>query len=243
MADFRYAQFCPVARAAEVLGERWTLLVVRELMIGPQRFSDLMRRLEGVSSSVLSARVRHLEERGVARRRRLPPPAASSVIELTELGQALRPVMLALTTWGIRLMQPRRPADHFEPSWITLGLIVILQRAPCPDRYFVLRAPDVDQEVVMHLAGGPEGARLLDAPPASGRAPDAEIRGDAALFLHMAVGAVDPHEALERGEIQVSGDTASLSDLPALFTLEAIQSATPNRAAAGQAPANPQGAS
>ena len=114
MADFRYAQFCPLARATEVLGERWTLLVVRELLLGPQRFSDLRRRLPGVSTSVLSARVRRLEERGVVRRRMLAPPAASSVLELTELGRGLRSAVIALSRWGLALMEPMREGDHYE---------------------------------------------------------------------------------------------------------------------------------
>ncbi|HSJ96046.1 MAG TPA: helix-turn-helix domain-containing protein, partial [Myxococcota bacterium] len=71
MSEFRYAQFCPLARAAEVLGERWTLLIVRELMVGPQRFSDLRRRLPGVSSSVLAERLDRLERRGIVRRAQL----------------------------------------------------------------------------------------------------------------------------------------------------------------------------
>jgi DNA-binding HxlR family transcriptional regulator/putative sterol carrier protein len=220
---FRYEQFCPLARAAEVLGERWTLLVVRELLIGPQRFSDLRRRLPGVSSSVLSSRLRALEERGVVARRALPPPAASTIVELTDLGRALRPVVVALAAWGIRLMEPRRPGDHFEPSWLRLGLMTLIGPQPTPARAFVLRMPDGDGETLIHVSGGPQGTRLHDA--ATGPAPpdriDATVRADAQLLLQIATGATDPVAALEAGELALSGDRAALRDLPALFSVEA----------------------
>ena len=107
------AQFCPVARAVEVLGERWTLLIGRELLIGPQRFSDLLRRLPGISTSVLAARLASLEERGLVMRRVLPPPAPANVYELTEAGgQGLKPLLHQLARFGLRFMDSaaaRRP--------------------------------------------------------------------------------------------------------------------------------------
>ena len=100
MPEFRYAQFCALARAAEIVGERWTLLIVRDLTLGPLRFSDLRRRLKGVSPSVLSERLTQLERRGLIERRVLGPPAASTVYELSEMGRALQPAMIELTKWG-----------------------------------------------------------------------------------------------------------------------------------------------
>jgi DNA-binding HxlR family transcriptional regulator len=95
-----YRDICPIARALDVIGERWALLVVRELLLGPQRFSDLRRALPGTSSNMLTDRLRELEGHGVVRRRMLPPPAASSVYELTERGRDLEPVLDALGAWG-----------------------------------------------------------------------------------------------------------------------------------------------
>ena len=115
MPDHRYAQFCPIARAAEVLGERWTLLILRELFCGPQRFSDLARRLPGISSSVLAERLGRLEARGIAMRRELPPPAPATLYELTPLGSALEPLMLQLVRFGVRMLDAPRPEDHLEP--------------------------------------------------------------------------------------------------------------------------------
>jgi DNA-binding HxlR family transcriptional regulator len=95
-----YNDLCPIARALDVVGERWALLVVRELLLGPQRFSDLGGALPGVSSNLLTDRLRELETRGVVRRRVLPPPAGSSVYELTDRGRRLEPVLDALGEWG-----------------------------------------------------------------------------------------------------------------------------------------------
>jgi DNA-binding HxlR family transcriptional regulator len=239
---FRYDQFCPLARASEVLAERWTLLVVRELLLGPQRFSDLRRRLPGLSTSVLSTRLRALEERGLVSRRLLPPPAASTIVELTELGRALRPVVIAMATWGIRLMEPRRPGDHYEPSWLRLGLMIVIGPDPTPARCFELRAPDENDEVVVFVAGGAAGTRLYDVgtrPPETQRI-DATLRGDAKLLLDIVIGAVDPLRALASGDLVLEGDPDALPDLPRLFSVEAalsgrssvnaptLQSPTPN---------------
>jgi DNA-binding HxlR family transcriptional regulator len=95
-----YLDLCPVARTLDVIGERWALLVVRELLLGAQRFSDLRRALPRASSNMLTDRLRELEAHGVVRRRMLPPPAASCVYELTERGRELEPVVDAIGTWG-----------------------------------------------------------------------------------------------------------------------------------------------
>src|SRR5687768_1790881 len=110
----RYAQFCALARASEMLGERWTLLIIRELMLGPQRFSDLKAGLDGVSTSVLTERLNHLGELGLLRRRYLDPPAASTVYELTEIGLGLKPAMFALIRWGGNFLFPPRKDDRFD---------------------------------------------------------------------------------------------------------------------------------
>lgn len=97
-----YDDPCGVARALDHVGERWALLVVRELQLGPKRFTDLRAGLPGVSQNVLSQRLRELEASGVVRRRRLGPPAPASVYELTEWGDDLVPVVAALGAWGSR---------------------------------------------------------------------------------------------------------------------------------------------
>jgi DNA-binding HxlR family transcriptional regulator len=100
-----------VARALDVVGERWALLVVRELMLGPKRFTDLRFGLPHVGPDVLSQRLRELEDAGVVRRGSLPPPAGSRVYELTERGRELEPVVLALGRWGSRLPFPAESGE------------------------------------------------------------------------------------------------------------------------------------
>ncbi len=104
-----YDQFCPAARALDVVGERWSLLIVRDLLAGPKRFKELREGLPGIATNLLSSRLRSLERDGVLRRSELPPPAGSVVYELTERGQALQPVLRELASWGTpRLGSPRR---------------------------------------------------------------------------------------------------------------------------------------
>src|SRR5437588_5309003 len=117
-----YNQYCSLAYALDVVGERWTLLVVRELMLGPRRFADLIANLPGIGRNLLTARLRHLEDQGLVRRTTLPPPAASRVYELTPEGSALGPAMVELSRWGVqRLAEPRR-SDTFRPAWAMFPL-------------------------------------------------------------------------------------------------------------------------
>jgi len=104
-----YGDACGIARALDVVGERWALLVVRELLFGPQRFSDLRRGLPGASSNLVADRLRELTVRGVVQRRKLAPPAGSWVYELTEWGRELDPVIVALGDWGLRVPRPDGP--------------------------------------------------------------------------------------------------------------------------------------
>jgi DNA-binding HxlR family transcriptional regulator len=213
VARFRYAQFCPVARAVEVLGERWTLLIGRELLIGPQRFSDLLRRLPGLSSSVLADRLASLEERGLVTRRELPPPAPASVYELTEAGLGLKPLLYELARFGLRFMDRPRTGDHHEPDWLRLGLEVFRRADATPARAFSLRIPDGERELCIHVAGGPQGTVVsgADAPA------DTIVRATSVAVLGLVSGALDPTAAASSGAIRVEGDLAALRELPALF--------------------------
>jgi DNA-binding HxlR family transcriptional regulator len=116
-----YQDLCGIARALDVVGERWALLIVRELLFGPQRFSELRRVLVTTSSNVIADRLRELEANGVIQRRRLPPPAASWVYELTPWGRQLEPILLALGLWGLRTPLPADPAV-ISPTTVLLYL-------------------------------------------------------------------------------------------------------------------------
>jgi DNA-binding HxlR family transcriptional regulator len=104
-----YGDGCAIAQALDLVGERWALLVVRELLLGPKRYTDLRRGLPNASPNVLSERLRELERAGVIRRRKLPPPAGSRVYDLTEWGRELEPIVMSLGSWGAR--SPSPPSD------------------------------------------------------------------------------------------------------------------------------------
>ena len=213
MARFRYSQFCPVARAVELLGERWTLLIGRELLIGPQRFTDLLRRLPGISSSVLADRLASLEERGLVARRELPPPAPAVLYELTESGRGLKPLLYELARFGLRFMDAPRRGDHSEPDWVRLGLDVFRRRSATPSRVYALCVPDGEHELRIHVAGGPGGTVVGD----SGAAAEATVHAPAVVMLGLVSGGLDPEAAARTGAIRVEGDAAALRELPALF--------------------------
>src|ERR1044072_8737564 len=106
-----YDQYCSAARALDVVGDRWTLLIVRELLSGPRRYTDLHADLPGVSTDVLASRLKDMEREGLTTRRRLPPPGAAYVYELTGRGRELLAVLQALGEWGAPLLEERRATD------------------------------------------------------------------------------------------------------------------------------------
>jgi DNA-binding HxlR family transcriptional regulator len=198
MSRRSYAQYCGLAKALDVLGERWTLLVIRELMLGPKRFSDLLDGLPGIGANVLTARVRTLEAEGVVTKRRLPPPAASTVYELTERGRELEPAVLSLMRWGIDLLGAPSDDDRYRPSWLFNGL----RAAFDPDlakgisRTYRLR---VDDEVfTVRVDDG-----TLDVQHGETAEPDVAMALDSGTLMAIAGGELAPGEAIERGRVQV----------------------------------------
>jgi DNA-binding HxlR family transcriptional regulator len=113
----RYDQYCPVCHALGLVGERWSLLIVRELLRGPKRYTDLVDGLPGIGTNILAARLRELEQGGILRKHKLPPPAASTVYELTEYGAELEEPLYALARWGARSLGPPKPKDEFYSGW------------------------------------------------------------------------------------------------------------------------------
>jgi DNA-binding HxlR family transcriptional regulator len=120
----QYGQFCSIARALDVLGDRWAMLVVRELLLGPKRYTDLLDGLPGVGTNVLAVRLRELEGVGIVTRQKLPPPAAATVYTLTEDGRALRPVVDELARWGLRLMDRPTRDDAMRTGWLVYSLAI-----------------------------------------------------------------------------------------------------------------------
>jgi DNA-binding HxlR family transcriptional regulator len=170
----RYEQYCPIACTLGVVGERWTLLVVRELMYGPKRYTDLVDRLPGIGTNILAARLKELEAAGLVERRKLPPPAASTVYELTPTGHRLRPVLHELARFGARLMGPP-PLDALEEGWLVGALDLVLS--------------PVSPAGTIAFRIGSEEASLVDGRAVAGVAADADVlvETDAIGFYHLVV--------------------------------------------------------
>jgi len=117
-----YKQFCGLARALDRVGERWTLLVVRNLMLGPRRYTDLLEELPGLTTNLLAERLRELEQMDLVVKRKAPPPVRASVYELTPAGRALEPALMELARWGGRFMDRPTKADTVNVGWALLSL-------------------------------------------------------------------------------------------------------------------------
>jgi DNA-binding HxlR family transcriptional regulator len=220
LVPFRYEQFCPVARATEILGQRWTLLILRDLFAsGELRFSDLRARLTGISSSVLSERLAQLESQGVVERRELPPPAASTVYCLSEAGRALRPALIEVVRWGMRFMAASRPDDHFDPHWMPMGIEAAARRGPVPPLRIRLRVRTDAAPLEVVVRGGPEGTRVqsLDAAAAAEVEVDAELDVDGRAAVMLAAGVLSLDQAEEAGLAAVAGDRSVVERMPDLF--------------------------
>lgn len=170
----RYDQYCPIAHALGAVGERWTLLVVRDLMNGPKRYTDLAASLPGIGTNILAARLKELEESGLVEKRKLPPPAASTVYELTSYGHDLRPVLHELARWGARSLGPP-PLDALQEGWLVGALDIALSPLAVPGK--------------LAFRIGEEEASLVDGLSVGGIVddPDVLVESDAIGFYHLVV--------------------------------------------------------
>jgi DNA-binding HxlR family transcriptional regulator len=209
-----YAQYCPVAHALELVGERWALLVVRELLNGPKRYTDLADALPGIGTNILAGRLRDLEDGGVIQKRQLPPPAAAKVYELTEYGEGLREPLYALARWGARSLGPPTSADSLSPGWLLNAV-----RATCAvddrisDRVFELR---VDDEVA--TVAFEEGRPVVEAGPAAKA--DVVIQTDPTTLFCIASHEQSLREALDAGAVEITGKRADAERFLASFSFD-----------------------
>jgi len=157
----RYDQYCPIAHALELVGERWSLLIVRELLSGPKRYTDLAGALPGIGTNVLAARLKDLEGCGVIAKRKLPPPTPAQVYELTPYGVGLKAVVRELALWGVRSLGAPEDDDELAPDWLVSAL----------DTVFAPVAPDGTIEFRV----GDEVASLVDGEARPGPADDPDV--------------------------------------------------------------------
>ncbi|MFJ9558945.1 winged helix-turn-helix transcriptional regulator [Streptomyces fuscichromogenes] len=194
-----YDQYCSAARALDVVGDRWTLLIVRELLAGPRRYTDLHADLPGVSTDVLASRLKDMERDGVTIRRRLPPPAAAYVYELTARGRELLPALQALGRWGEPELGERRPTDAVRAHWFALPLLRALEG---PGLVEVRLG-----EMHFHLHVGAEDGPVYGDGPAP-REPDARLLLDTETGTALARGELALPDAVRAGRVTVTGDGA-----------------------------------
>ena len=195
-----YRQFCAVSRALDVLGGRWAFLVIRELLLGPRRYTDLLTGLPGIPSSVLTARLRDLELSNVVRRIRLPPPAAAVVYELTDDGADLRPIVDDLARWGLRLMDRPQRGEAVRACWLTYSLCVSMPVTVLPvDAELEFRLDD-EVETIREHAGH------LEAHWGPARHPLAIVESSVRALYLIATGQSDRHELQRQGKLTITGD-------------------------------------
>ncbi|WP_211302998.1 winged helix-turn-helix transcriptional regulator [Allonocardiopsis opalescens] len=206
-----YRDLCGIARALDVVGERWALLVVRELLFGPKRFADLHRGLPGMSQNVLTQRLRELEESGVLTRRRTLPPAAGLVYRLTDRGRALEPVLLALGRWGSPLPPGPDSAAELSPD----ALIVALRTTFDPSAAAGLRAA-----VQLRLPGDAFRLAVDGGGLAAERreaAADAVLTTTVRVVQDLVFDGRGLDDAVRSGDASAEGDTALLRRFLAAF--------------------------
>lgn len=213
MGSRTYRQYCGLARALEIVGERWALLVVRDLLLGPKRFGDLRRGLPRIPTNILATRLRELEEAGIVRRRVLPRPAAAVVYELTSYGEELRPIVLRLGAWGARSLGDPQPDDTVTADSLVLALHATFQ----PDAARGLQAA-----YELHVGNIVLHARINDGTleAAEGPLPGADLILDAGPALKaLMAGDVSPAEALESGMIRINGNQDLLGRFVEVFRI------------------------
>jgi DNA-binding HxlR family transcriptional regulator len=198
---------CGIAHASDLLGQRWALLVIRELLLGPKRFTDLRTGIPDISPNVLGQRLRELQESGIVQRRKLAPPAAVQVYELTEWGHELEPAVLALGRWASR--SPSFPRDaEMGPDSLVLALKAAFERAKADgvDASFELRLEDIPFKVT--VKGGEFQAARGEV-----ESPDAVICGDPNTIAEIAFRGKPLGRAVEAGEVEIDGSRRAANAL------------------------------
>jgi DNA-binding HxlR family transcriptional regulator len=194
-----------MAHALSLIGERWSLLIVRDLLHGPKRYTDLAQGLPGIGTNILAARLRDLEAAGIIQKRRLPPPAASTVYELTQYGVELKEPLYALARWGARTLGPPQAEDELYPEWGMNGL---------PALFDAEEARGLTETYVLDVDGDVFTATIVNGSleVSMGAADDADlvVAVDMDTFFALATGRLELREAVARGSARVEGDAEAL---------------------------------
>lgn len=203
-----YGEFCGVARALDLIGDRWSLLVIRELALRPCRYTDLRDGLPGIATNLLADRLRSLAEAGIVHSEYVGPPVASTVYTLTDWGAQLRPVLAALARWSIPLMATGRGDDHFRARWLVGAVDALYQDIDAAQLAAVTLRIDVAGESVLVDVSG-TGVDARPCPP--GQAADVVLRADPDTALAALAGHLDLPGLPAEGVPGVDGDADALA--------------------------------
>jgi DNA-binding HxlR family transcriptional regulator len=218
-----YNQYCATARTLDLVGERWTLLLIRELLTGPKRFGDLQASLRGLGTGLLAARLKHLEHEGLAHKITLPPPARTPAYALTEAGEELGPAVLALARWGLKwVMGERRATESFHPGWAVLGLRACFDAEAAAGLRAVYEFRIDDEVFHARIDDG-----TIEALHGPAQHPDAAITITETAFLQVTSQGLTIAQAVESGAASTSGDSEALHRLQGLFLLPSKHSRNP----------------
>jgi DNA-binding HxlR family transcriptional regulator len=203
-----YNEYCAIAKSLDVVGDRWTLLVVRELaMRGKCRYTDLRNGLPGIATNLLADRLRELEQAGVVAREEAPPPIATTLFSLTERGEQLRPVLDELLRWGVPLMAEREPDDQVRSHWLAGALGEMLADGE-PDRPPITIELQIgDEPIVVETRDGRVETRLGSAPT-----PDLTLAGEPTRVLGFLLGRLDLAAARDAG-VRFTGSPEAIARL------------------------------
>lgn len=206
MTHRSYHQYCGLAYALDLVGERWTLLLIRELVAGPRRFKDLLSGLPGISTNLLAERLKELEQAALVRRRVLPPPAGSTVYELTAVGQALEPTLLELGKWGSQFVPASADADSVLRAGsyaLTLKTFFRPEQAQDINETYALH---IDNEIlVVQIKAG-----TIDVQQGDPRNAAFVLQADVGSYLALLQGKIAADEALASGVLRLEGDRSAL---------------------------------
>jgi DNA-binding HxlR family transcriptional regulator len=200
-----YGQYCGVAKALDVIGDRWTILIIRELLIrGACRYTDLKNGLPGIATNLLSDRIRELESAGLIQREDAPPPVAATLFQLTDAGEQLYPVVDAIGRWGVRYMAERVESDEFRGHWFTFPVSYFLHDRDPDGPPVSIELRTASSPALVEISGGEARTRLGTA-----AAPDLVLQGEPQLILALFSGGLTAAEVADLG-LEISGDTSVL---------------------------------
>ena len=211
MSKRSYRQHCSLARALDLVGERWTLLIIRDLLSGPRRYQELLDNLPGIGTNLLAARLRELAGVSIVQKVLLSAPRIRAY-ELTEMGRALEPVVVELARWGVTALGHRRPDDHWSAQWNPLALKA---------RFQADKAAGIDAIYEYDVGGHVFHARIrnqsIETRLGSALSPDVRLVTDEETFLHLATESLSVEQAVQSGRLRQEGTSEAIKSSLALF--------------------------